>query len=274
MPLNPLQLLLGVLLGLLVAWAAYRARALDRSGALAAAVEGALIFGLGGLRWAVLLLAFFLTSSALSRLFGRRKSGLAEKFSKGSRRDAGQVLANGGVAAGFVLLDSLLRLAFSSGATWTWVAFAASLAAVNADTWATELGVLSRRAPRLITSGRPVEPGTSGGITLDGTLAALAGAFLIGALAAPLAGASSWRVLLAVTVCGLLGALFDSFLGATVQAIYACPACGKQTERHPLHTCGAPTRLARGWPWLDNDWVNAACALFGALTAVGVWLLF
>jgi uncharacterized membrane protein len=63
----------------------------------------------------------------------------------------------------------------------------------------------------------------------------------------------------------LLGALFDSLLGATVQAIYFCPACQKETERNPTHGCGTRTTQIRGWTWLDNDWVNFACGAFGVM---------
>jgi uncharacterized membrane protein len=141
------------------------------------------------------------------------------------------------------------------------------------------LGVLSRSAPRLITTRRLVEPGTSGGLTRLGTLAALGGAALIGLVAAAFdlaAGRSlGWAValVLIVTVSGLAGSLVDSLLGATVQAIYYCDACGKETERHPLHSCGAPTRQIRGWGWMNNDWVNFLSALSGAVLAAGVWLV-
>jgi len=63
----------------------------------------------------------------------------------------------------------------------------------------------------------------------------------------------------------LLGALFDSLLGATVQAIYYCPACQKETERNPVHSCGTETTQIRGWTWLGNDWVNFACGGFGVI---------
>ncbi|GAP15643.1 Raf kinase inhibitor-like protein, YbhB/YbcL family [Longilinea arvoryzae] len=269
-----LQLALGAILAIIIAYLAYRFHTLNRSGGIAAAVLGAVVFGLGGLGWALLLLGFFISSSALTRLFRKRKRALDEKFSKGGQRDAGQVLANGGVAGAFVLLHAVFPQA-----AWPWAAFAGAMAAVNADTWATELGVLSREIPVLITTRRPVERGTSGGITRGGTLAAFGGAFLIGLLAAlvwpggmdgviPFFTRAGW-----IGLFGLLGSLVDSMLGATYQAIYHCPTCNKETERHPLHTCGTPTTLKRGLPWLNNDWVNTACALSGAVLGLVVALL-
>lgn len=270
-----IQLLAGGALGVLVALAAYRAQALSRSGGLAAAALGFVYFGLGGWRAALLLLAFFISSSILSRLFRRRKLRFDEKFSKGSQRDAGQVLANGGLGALFVLAG----LPFS-GQAWPWVGLAAALAAVNADTWATELGVLARSAPRLITTGKPVEPGTSGAVSPAGMLAALGGAALIAIpaeLASPLAlgggvSAALLRIAL-ISLAGLFGSLADSFLGATLQAIYTCPACRKETERHPLHLCGTPTTRTRGLAWMNNDAVNFLCSLSGAALAVLFTLL-
>ena len=133
-----MQLLLGFLLAILIAYLAYKARSLNQSGAIAAAFTGTIIFGIGGWEWAVLLLTFFITSSALSRAFKKRKQGLDEKFSKGHERDAGQVFGNGGVATFFAALHF-----FFPESSLPWVGFAAALAAVNADTWATELGVLN-----------------------------------------------------------------------------------------------------------------------------------
>src|SRR5512146_807227 len=142
-----MQILSGFFLAVIVAVLAYRAHSLNKSGAIAATVVGTVIFGVGGWQWAVLLLTFFITSSGLSRLFKKRKEGLSEKFSKGHERDAGQVLGNGGLATLFAALH-----AFYPGSLIPWVGFAAALAAVNADTWATELGVLNPTSPRLITN--------------------------------------------------------------------------------------------------------------------------
>lgn len=263
-----MQIFYGFLLASLIAILAYRAHSLSKSGACAATFVGTMIFGVGGWQWAVLLLAFFVTSSGLSRLFKNRKQGLDEKFSKGHQRDAGQVFGNGGLATLFAGLHALYPESILP-----WVGFAASLAAVNADTWATELGVLNPTPPRLITDLRKrVEKGTSGGISLWGTGASLLGSALIAVLAALI---TDYRLLLPlITLAGLAGSLFDSLLGATVQAMYYCPTDKKETEKHPLHTCGTETVHLRGWEWLDNDWVNFACGAFGvAIAFLGITLL-
>jgi uncharacterized protein (TIGR00297 family) len=264
-----MAILIGFILAILIAALAWRAGSLSGSGAWTAVLTGGLIFSLGGLKWAILLLTFFISSSALSRAFSRKKEGLAEKFSKGSRRDWGQVLANGGLGAVLVVGYSI-----APHHEWLWLAFAGAMAAVNADTWSTELGVLSLIPPRLITNGKRVERGTSGGITFMGTLAALGGAVLIGIVAVIFTGDRRWLFYLGIiTLGGLVGSLFDSALGATVQAIYWCPACKKETERYPKHTCGSPTSQVRGWSWFNNDMVNFACSLMGAIVTVGLWLL-
>jgi uncharacterized protein (TIGR00297 family) len=274
---NPLllwQLPLGFVLASIIGYLGYRRQALSKSGVAGAIITGGLLFGFGGLSGAALLLAFFISSSLLSRFKESNKETLAEKFSKGSQRDLGQALANAGAAAVCMAVFGLTREPL-----W-WAAAAAALAAANADTWATELGVLSKIPPRLITTGQMVDVGTSGGVSVGGTAAALAGALLIGLTAfiaalfdpalalfhpAPLLGI--------ITLAGLLGSLFDSLLGATVQAIYYCDTCQKETERHPLHRCGSPTRQLRGWRWLDNDWVNFFATAVGAALAAVVVLV-
>src|SRR3990172_3579181 len=204
-----LQLFLGIIFAAVIAFAAYRAHSLSKSGAWGAFLEGTIIFGLGGWKWAVLLMTFFISSSILTLLFGKKKASLNEKFDKGGTRDIGQVLANGGIASIFAGLHF-----FFPTASWTWVLFAASLAAVNADTWATELGVLNPTRPRLITSWKAVEQGTSGAISIFGTLAAAGGAALIAILGAILGPTDQlWTNLGIILTAGLAGSLFDSILG-------------------------------------------------------------
>jgi uncharacterized protein (TIGR00297 family) len=268
----PLQLALGILLSGLVALTAYRLKFLSSNGSLSAFFLGSVVFGLGGLRWAIILLVFFLTSSGLSRLFRGRKEKIDQNYAKGSTRDAGQVLANGGLAGLFVMLHFL----FPSEA-WTWIGFCAAFAAANADTWATEIGALASKQPRLITTMKVVQAGTSGAVSILGTLAAFIGALLIGltgALVDPFASVQPAQIaLIVIIIGGVAGSLVDSLLGATLQAIYRCPQCQKDTEKTPLHGCGTETSLVRGIKWLNNDMVNFLCNLSGTASALLVLLL-
>lgn len=162
---------------------------LTAAGAAAAlVVGGATIWGVGW-RGVLLLLAFFVSGSLLTK--------------GGGRRTARQVIANGGVAAAGALAGS-------------WPVFAGALAAAAADTWATEIGAHSRTPPRLITSGAPVAAGVNGGVTLLGTAGGVLGAALIGGLTWGL-GPRDLRLAAVVAAAGVLGMLIDSLLGATVQ---------------------------------------------------------
>ncbi len=271
------QLALGLFLAAIISAAAYYARALSRSGAFAAFILGTIVFGIGGLSWAMVLMAFFIPSSLLSRFFKKQKKMVETNFSKGSRRDAGQVAANGAIAGLCALL-----FPFFGNPGWLWAAFAAALAAASADTWATEIGVLGKSKPRMITTGKPVDTGTSGGVSLAGFAAALSGSTLVAVFAVvvkpvsiPGTLANNVGLLILVIMSGLFGSILDSILGAVAQAMYYCDTCQKETEKSPTHGCGAATRHIRGRVWLNNDVVNTFCTAGGGLLAaiLAVFLL-
>lgn len=249
---------MGALFSVFVALAARRARTLSTNGAIAGAVVGTICLA-AGWSWGALLLAMFVSASALSRLGEREKSErVGPVVEKGDERDATQVLANGGLCAaaalGSLVAPSPLWYAIGAGA----------LAASAADTWATEVGTLAGGEPISIVSWRRVAPGTSGGITLVGTAAGAGGALFIAAGAA----LANWPVsFTAIALAGLAGAVADSLLGATVQARRWCERCAKSTERL-VHSCGAVTSHAGGLAGFDNDAVNAVCAGVGALVAL------
>lgn len=266
---DPLELCGGLLLSAVVALVGYRRAALSESGVLGALLTGTAVFGLGGWEWGLLLLAFFMSSSILSFYRAGDKAALAEKFAKGHRRDLGQALANGGVGTGLAVTHLV----------WPhpllYVACAGSMAAVTADTWATEVGVLSKRPPRLIISGRPAEVGASGAVSRLGLAMSLAGGAFIGlwgAGAALLLGeglAVAGAVMVGAASGGLSGSLFDSLLGASLQAIYWCPRCQRETEQR-THRCGTATRRVRGLAWLNNDLVNFLASAVGGTVALAV----
>ncbi|MBS1910804.1 MAG: DUF92 domain-containing protein [Bacteroidetes bacterium] len=262
MPEPIVRILVGIVAAGLIALLAHRVRFLGASGAWATFVLGALVFGTGGVPWSVPLITFFVLSSILSRFGPRRKRMMAQRlervFEKGSTRDAGQVAANGGVA-GIIALANLI----APSPLW-FTAYLGSLAAAAADTWATEIGVLATGRTISIVGFSVVEPGTSGGISLPGTLGALAGACSV-ALAGMPWGDLPLGELLVVTTAGVIGMLADSLAGASVQARYRCETCGLITEQR-MHCGGVPAPVA-GRAWITNDVVNVLCCAVGALAA-------
>ena len=235
-----------------VSASAWRARLLSGSGALAAWLVGvAVLLGAGWAGGAVLL-AFFVPSSLLSRWCADPAAGFLGE--KGTRRDAWQVAANGGVAA----VGALAGLAEPGLGLWL---LTGALAAASADTWATAWGSGSATPPRMILTGEVVPPGTSGGITLRGTTGGLAGAAVVAATGALAGGEAS--LFTAALLIGFLGMLADSVLGARWQGKFHCTRCDAPTERR-RHRCGTTAEHRRGLAWLTNDGVNlAACALAG-----------
>ncbi|GIM45744.1 hypothetical protein DNHGIG_12930 [Collibacillus ludicampi] len=270
--------ILGLIGSACIALLAYWKRSLSQSGALAAVGVGTVLYAWGSLPWFGTLLAFFISSSILSKWKQKAKEVHENVYEKSGKRDAGQVLANGGAA-----LCLCIAHHFFPHHGW-WAAFLGIMASVNADTWATEIGGLSTKSPRSILTGKKVPPGTSGGVTPLGLLAALCGSLLIGAcawlfvsvspeeantrLSSGATGVGWIPYLFTATVAGVTGALADSLLGARLQVMYRCSVCGKDVERI-LH-CGKPTVWIRGVRWMNNDMVNFLSSLLGGLVAL--WL--
>jgi uncharacterized protein (TIGR00297 family) len=281
-------LFIGLVLSSLIGSIAYRRRSLTQSGVLGAILTGTVIFGLGGFVPGLLLVSFFVSSSILSHYKQGVKQHFVDTYQKDARRDLGQALANGGWGAvlafgywfaGWNQIDARIQVSL-------FAAFVGAMATVTADTWATEIGVLSKSSPRMITTGRIVPTGTSGAVTPLGSFASFVGAAFIGVMGIvgvflvllanlslsldivttiPPIG-SMWLIFVVASVSGLAGAVFDSFLGATIQAVYFSEYDERQTEKR-IDSQGNPTRRVRGWAWLDNDWVNFIASIFGSVIA-------
>lgn len=273
-----IQLALGLVISALIGGIAYLRRSLSGSGMVGAMIVGTLTFGLGGLSWAMVIVAFFVSSALLTHYQAGRKRAAAEEFAKGGTRDFVQVAANGGVA----VLLALASLLLPQWRSIIFAAFVGALATVTADTWATELGLLSKDEPRLVTTWRRTRAGDSGAVTTLGLVAAATGALLIGSVALlgrfveglftdVFASALVWLPTTAL-VAGWLGSVADSLLGATAQALYYCAQDDRYTEK-PVHSCGRPAILTRGFGWLDNDAVNFLASLAGAILGAAVYLI-
>lgn len=268
---------------------AYRLRLLTKDGTAAAVWVGTTIVGAFGWQGFLVLAFFFVSSNMLGRYSASRQKKMPRNntayeaptmtahiiqediVAKNDQRDAWQVLANGGVAS-----VTAIGYVISGMPLWV-VAFAASLAAATSDTWASEIGRLTKAAPRHIFSWKPVYAGTSGAVTFIGTIASLIGALSIAIICIPLliqlVGISSQTlndyalvdvglIVLLITVSGWLGQWLDTLLGATFQVKYRCIICHIETERE-LH-CGQQTKKARGISSINNDIVNVLCTFFGA----------
>ncbi|HUG26939.1 MAG TPA: DUF92 domain-containing protein [Gemmatimonadales bacterium] len=238
---------------------AWRAGSLTGSGALMAALVGLAVLAGSGWPGGLVLVVFFVTSSTLSRLIMPRTVLVGD--AKSDRRDGWQVAANGGAAA----VGALLEWPFPGAGLW---AVTASLAAAAADTWATTLGGLSHRPPRLLLTGTVVPPGTNGGVSWMGTIGGCAGAVVVAATGSAAAGLPA--LFGAAATVGLAGMLLDSVIGERWQGQFQCPACLEASERR-RHRCGARTVAAGGVSWLTNDGVNALTTLAAAAAGLFAW---
>lgn len=241
------------------AFAAWRARTLTPSGAIAAWTIGVLVLSGTGWQGGAVLAAFFISSNLISRV--RPGAGQAGLDPKSDLRDHWQVYANGGMAAmgaGIGLGDAGLGL---------WLV-TATLAAAAADTWATSVGMWSRVPPRMMGFGTRVAAGSSGGMTVAGCVGAAAGASIVAGTGAIVSGVP---ILLPVgTLIGFFGMFADSALGALIQGRFRCPACEMASEWR-IHRCGISTTLEGGVAWLNNDGVNFFTTVLAAGAALGAW---
>jgi len=211
------------------------------------------------------LVLFFLLGSAASRVGKKKKAGAEALHQHSGARGAAQVAANGLPSLIFAALYAL------TGSEGHLLAVIGCFAAAAADTFSSDLGVLSKREPVSILTLKPVQRGISGGVTLMGLAAGAVGSLLLAVLAAPRFG---WGGVLACWLTGLAGTLADSLLGAAFQAKYRLPKkSGKGvTERERLD--GKALELASGVRWVNNDVVNFGSVLICGLALALLWSAF
>jgi uncharacterized protein (TIGR00297 family) len=217
--------------------AAQRAPLLTKAGWVHAGILGTLLWGSLGWRGWLAVVAYLALGSLVTRLgFARKQaSGLAE--GRGGRRGPENVWGSALVGCLLALLSTRLP----SAAPVLLLGFAASFAAKLADTFGSEIGKRWGRHTVLITSLRPVPPGTEGAISLEGTAASLVGSALMAAVMLALGLITGLPAWLLVSGVGLLATLLESLLGATLQS---------------------------RWSWLSNELVNGLQTLAAALLAL------
>src|SRR5215212_10302601 len=239
---------------------AYKINVIDKYGALSAVPIGFIILYFGATSWFIVLLLFFLISSLFTKYKFKQKQmmGLAEE--NNGARGWRNVLANGGPLATIAILyyishnDPIFMLCFVGS-----ISFALS------DTVATEVGLLSKVKPRSLFTGKQIDKGQSGGVTIQGEIAALIGSLLIGTICGLLISAA--------IVGGMIATNIDSIFGATIQAKYRCINCRKYLEKRSIH-CNFPTIQEKGISIVSNNMVNLISAIIGAAISANFIILY
>jgi uncharacterized membrane protein len=306
---DPLNIIIASIVLAILAIVSYKTQIVTRSGLIAAFFLGLIIWLLTSWAWFFLMLLFFGVTAQFTHFKYKAKRQHDAAQEKGGARDWSHVLANGGLPLIFVCLSfvlvftlgrtnaygsmevgfGLLMIPASTVTSICFAAFLGALATATADTLATEIGLLNPTPPRLITKPwKTVPPGTSGGVSLTGELATLLGTLLIGGTAALLA-APFWigifnstlmpelgtfapvTIVIVTFVGGIVGCTIDSIFGATIQGMWLCQKCHKQTEKR-VH-CDEPAEFLRGNRFLDNHMVNLISCLLGALTTVSLYII-
>ncbi|XP_035473327.1 transmembrane protein 19 [Scophthalmus maximus] len=286
-PVSPWRWLFSILVPLMLTGRALKRRSLDRSGALGALLVGFLLT-MANYSFFCSLLAFFITSSKLTRWGGAQKKKIDAEYKEGGQRNWVQVFCNGGVPAELALLYMIevgpgeIPIDFGKqySASWMCLSLVGALACSTGDTWASEVGpVLSQSKPRLITTWKEVPAGTNGGVTPVGLVASFLGGLAVGVayfatqllmvndlhLANP-----QWPIMVYGGVAGLVGSMLDSFLGAHMQYSGFDSSIGKVVSYE-----SATTQRICGKPILDNNAVNLFASVLVALflpgLAWGLW---
>ena len=261
---------IGLILSFIIAFPAYRKKALTFSGFIAALILGALLYYAGSFLAFSTMIVFFITSSLLSKLSGDKVFD-QHIVAKGSCRDHIQVLANGIVPLTFAFLYK-----FSSNEIF-FLSIIIAFACANADTWASEVGSQSDEIPHYIIKRQPVTIGLSGGVTKAGFLASFIGSGII----------SLWYILfisikngfeiknlilfLIIAIFGFIGSLIDSILGELAQAKYISWKDENRITELAIED-SKENRIISGLKWVDNNLVNFISALSSAL--LGLLILY
>ena len=189
------------------------AGSIDLGGAVSAVVIGTVItagLGVGGF---AVMVAFFVLGSLATRLGYRVKAirGIAQE--KGGARGWRNAWANGGVPAFLAALAGTTAVPLHDLLV---LAYAAAVATAAADTCSSEVGKAYGRRTFLITSLRPVAPGTEGAVSLEGTLGGFLGGLVV-AFTGMAFGLYGAREAMLVGFAGLLGSLAESLLGTVAE---------------------------------------------------------
>jgi uncharacterized protein (TIGR00297 family) len=252
------------LFSLSVGIVSYKRGSISVSGLLALVLISSLFIWMDKIAFLFVLFFMFASSSILTKYKKSQKKEFDLVVAKSGPRDYIQAICNLGIATISIIIyhitkeDALIA------------AMVGSVAAANADSWASEIGGLSKQQPIMITTFKPVQKGISGGVTLTGMLGGFVGSLFIVATAVgamylinPFKG-NIWILIVTTFLAGIFGFIFDSYLGAVFQSLYK-----NSSDRLTENSEGK--QLVKGIRWMNNDVVNFITTLVGAVVAGGIY---
>lgn len=251
------QFILGFLFSLVISVVSFKLRFLTFSGSLATFVLAFFIFSLGSWKWTIPILSFFIFSSLLSKIREKRNPSVNNYFEKSGSRDFYQVTANGGLGGLLVIFNY-----FFPDPVWYFV-YAGIIASSCADTWATEIGTMTKHKTYDILNFKDVEQGSSGGVSVIGFAGSLTGALFISLITVLWIDNNQIDYILIITFAGFTASLFDSLLGASFQAQYKCTQCARIVDKN-IH-CEKQAVKYRGVNFINNDFVNLTAGIIGGI---------
>ncbi|KAK9235440.1 integral membrane protein DUF92-domain-containing protein [Lipomyces kononenkoae] len=232
----------------------------------------------------VLLFTFFITGTAFTKVKANIKKTLTVSSSgdvggEGPRNEI-QVMANSLPATILILIHFFTKTTKCWNSDVLTIGIIAQYAAVTADTWSSELGILSKRPPILITTLRKCPPGTNGGVSQTGLTAALGGGATIGLIAAIFSPfchtwsiAARLKLIVAITVAGFLGSIADSILGAVLQQSVVNDR-GKIIEVEGGKKLDLKGKVVSGTNVLSNNQVNLVMATLTTVFSMALAKLY
>ncbi|MFS7422779.1 DUF92 domain-containing protein [Carnobacterium maltaromaticum] len=251
-------LILNTTLTICILFLAWVVGALTAKSCVTSFILGMSLYLLGG--WLVYagLIVFAILGSGISKIGRQKKLDAAALHEREGTRGSVQVLANGLPALFFAIIYFVTQVeAFQLAALTTF-------AAANADTFSSEIGMISQKNPISILTFKRLAKGLSGGVSFLGLISGLIGALLIGSLAL---GSYPIRIILLISLIGFCGTLIDSILGSTLQAKYQI---GKKITEQTTEN-GQKLKRISGYSVINNDVVNFISVLLTGILACFVF---
>ncbi len=240
---------------------AFKFRSITPDGMVAALLTAITLYALGGPLLGISLLVFFILGSIVSKLKNSQKEQAESIQEDTGARSWKQVVANSLSAAILVWLayflpekNYLLLLAFTV------------FSAAAADTFSSEIGMLTKGRVFHILTGKTIQNGVSGGVSWMGLAAGLGGSILLSLLTLPQFGLSG---MVFASLMGFLGSILDSLLGATIQRKYK--GIQGQLQDRSLHLDELPTL---GFQMISNNAVNFLTLNLVPVLGFGFYNLF